>query len=107
VLDAALDERPRPWVTPTGRDAQRAVVVRDGDRSLLVFVEKSSPGKPYFTEVGRFGIYYRDPTDGSARQDERWVEQAMDRVVAQLRVIIAEHPHLSAKEATARLTEVV
>jgi coproporphyrinogen III oxidase-like Fe-S oxidoreductase len=103
LLDATLQGGAAPWITPTSRDAERAVAISNGDHSLLVYVEKVDAQRRYFSQLGQLGVYYRDAGARPSADQSAWVEQVMHDVVQVVRALVERVPNTTAKEATARL----
>lgn len=101
LLETAMQRLDARWRQPQGRDLERGLRVGDGDRSLLVFIERIVPDKRYFATVGDVGLYYR-ALDQHADQGD-WAGALMDAVVARVRELREASPTLSAKDIAARL----
>ncbi len=102
VLEAALQGRPAPWTQPTGKQAEQGVRIGSGDRVLTVFIEKTAPGRRYFAEVGRLGVYYRRAS-AQADAGDAWVDELMRDVIGEVRQLLEQAPMLSARQVTAQL----
>ncbi len=103
LLETALNGVRAPWSSPDAREIERGVAVSMGRRSLLVFIERIYPDRRYFTQIGKLGIYYRDTSTASERDDDGLTEQLMREVVEAVRELVRESPSMGPKTATARL----
>ena len=103
LLDGALQGGTAPWVAPTSRDIERGISISNGERSLLVFIERLDPRRRYFTALGKLGIYYRDAGARGAADETGWTETVMRRFVQAARELVEHAPNITAKEATAHL----
>ncbi len=103
LLEAAMQDMTAGWTMPMGRQPDTAVRIGDGAQSLLVFIEKRSPDKRYYREVGRLGVYYRLPPDTA--QDDRapWIETVMAGVLADVQRLVDRVPDISPRAAAAQL----
>ena len=103
LLETALEGVPAPWNAPDARELERGVAVSRGLRSLLVFIERIYPERRYFTQIGKLGIYYRDTSAATARDDDGLTEQLMREVVEAVSEFVQEAPTIGPKKATAQL----
>jgi coproporphyrinogen III oxidase-like Fe-S oxidoreductase len=104
-LDAALPKPAGPGAIPMSKDTERGIRIGTGEQCLLVFIEKIDPQKSYFSVIGNFGIYYRDPDQSGPANRDHWVEELMRDFVSQLERLLEEVPKISLKQATARLKQ--
>ncbi len=103
LLETALDGVRPPWSAPDARELERGITVTRGSRSLVVFIERVYPGRRYFTEIGKLGIYYRDASAAPVTDDDGATEQLMGEVVEAVRTLVQEAPTIGPKEATVRM----
>lgn len=103
ILETAMQEMSVAWSAPLGKQADEAIPIGTGDRVLLVFIEKISPDKRYFCELGRLGIYYRHPDPTRVEADGRWIEDLMGGFLDRVRGLVARVPTISPRAATAQL----
>lgn len=103
ILETAMQAMSESWTLPLGKQAENAIPIGSGDRVLLVFIEKISPDKRYFCQLGRLGIYYRhaDPTQAGAAGD--WIDALMREFLERVRPLVARVPTISPRAATAQL----
>jgi hypothetical protein len=88
---------------PLGKQLENAIPIGSGDRSLLVFIEKTRPDRPYFTQMGQLGIYYRFPTHEQPADQTGWVEELMRGLLDDLQRLVDRAPDISARAAIAQL----
>jgi len=106
ILEAALQGAPGPWSVAMGKGAAQGIQIGEGDRSLMVFIEKITPGKQYYMQIGRFGVYYRNLRERQvAAQAPRVAEDLMREFISEMRQLVDQSPNLSIKEATAALRD--
>lgn len=103
ILETAMQEMSTSWTAPLGKQAENAIPIGAGDRTLLVFIDKIAPDKRYFCELGRLGIYYRHPDPTRAGAEGRWIEELMSTFLDRARALVARVPTISPRAATAQL----
>ena len=103
LLEAAMQDMSGPWTLPLGKQVENAIRIGEGERSLLVFIEKISPDKRYFCEMGRLGIYYRHPNHTQRAGQESWVDELMRAFLDEVAQLLEQVPNISPKAAMARL----
>jgi len=103
LLEAAMQQAAGPWTVPLSKAAERGIRIGEGDRSLFVFVEPIDPEKRYFSQMGRLGIYYRNPGQHHSTEDALWVEELMRDFLAEVRQLLDQTPNLTPKQALSRL----
>jgi coproporphyrinogen III oxidase-like Fe-S oxidoreductase len=103
LLDTAMHDMAGSWTLPLGKQLENAIRIGTGDRSLLVFIEKISPDKRYFREMGPLGIYYRHPTHTPSADPDGWVDDLMGAFLTEVEQLLDQVPKISPKAATARL----
>ena len=103
LLETAMRETVGSWSVPMSAAKAGGIRLGAGGHSLEVFIEQRKPDKPYFSEMGNLGIYYRAPGQGSAADQSGWVEELMGDFLVQVGQLLEEIPGISAKAATARL----
>lgn len=103
LLEAAMQEIAGPWTIPMGNQGEDAIRIGEGERSLLVFLEKISPDKRYFTKMGRLGIYYRHSNHTQRADQESWADELMRTFLSEVSVLLEQVPDISPKAAAARL----
>lgn len=102
LLETAMQEVEAHWNMPIGKDMERGILIGEGERSLLVFIEKVAPDRRYFTEIGQLGIYYRAVDQGQTQQGG-WVDELMRDFLSEVRALVEQTPSVSPKQATVRL----
>lgn len=103
IMEAAVREIGGPWKLPSSKDTDSGIRIGVGDQSLVVFVEKLVPDKRYFTQIGRLGIYYRQPDQTQRLDREDWVGVLMEEFLAEVRQLLEAEPNVSVKQVTAKL----
>jgi coproporphyrinogen III oxidase-like Fe-S oxidoreductase len=103
ILETAMQEMSASWTVPLGKQADDAITIGSGERVLLVFIERISPDKRYFCELGRLGIYYRHPDPTRAPAEGDWIEALMGRFLDRVRPLVERVPTISPRAATAHL----
>jgi hypothetical protein len=104
LLEAAMQQAAGPPTSvPLSRASERGIRVGNHDRSLLVFVESVDPAKPYFSQIGQLGIYYRNPNQQNPAAQEPWVYELMQDFLAEVRQLLDQVPNITPKQAAARL----
>jgi coproporphyrinogen III oxidase-like Fe-S oxidoreductase len=103
LLETAMQDMSESWTLPLGKQAENAIQIGSGDRVLLIFIEKISPDKRYFCELGRLGIYYRHPNPTQAGAEGDWIEALMSGFLDRVRPLVERVPGISPRAATAHL----
>ena len=103
LLEAAMQDMAGSWTLPMGKQMENAIRIGAGDRSLLVFIEKMSPDKRYFTQLGQLGIYYRHLPDTQIAAQDGWVDELMRAFLEEVRPLVDQVPDISPRAAMAQL----
>jgi len=103
ILETAMQAMSESWTLPLGKQADNAIPIGSGDRALLIFIEKISPDKRYFCELGRLGIYYRHADPTQAGTEGEWIEALMREFLDRVRPLVERVPTISPRAAAAQL----